>query len=254
MNESKRKIIFLKGLRIISRLILKVTAKIEIEGIDNVPETGGAIVVTNHIGRLDAMLAVVLADREDIIMMVAEKYQKYAFWRFMVKNVDALWLNRDEADFHTLRIVQKRLKAGGILGMAPEGTRSQTETLMPGKPGAAYLADKARVPVIPIGLTGTEDRRVVARFKKLRRIHIHAKIGTPIHLPKVNRRTRDEDLQRNTDEIMCQIAALLPSSYRGVYSDHPRLQELLSQSPQQAAIDDMESRGTQTSFGKPATE
>ena len=154
MNETKRKKLFLKGLRIISRLILKVIAKVEIEGFENVPEEGGAIVVTNHIGRLDAMLAIVLADREDIIMMVAEKYQKYAFWRFMVKNVDALWLNRDEADFHTLRIVQKRLKAGGILGMAPEGTRSATESLMEGKPGAVYLADKANVPIIPIGLTG----------------------------------------------------------------------------------------------------
>lgn len=250
MNESKRKIIFLKGLRLISRIILKIIAKVEIEGFENVPETGGAIVVTNHIGRLDAMLGVVLADREDIIMMVAEKYQKYWFWRFMVNNVDALWLNRNEADFHTLRIVQKRLKAGGILGMAPEGTRSQTESLMPGKPGAVYLADKAKVPIIPIGLTGTEDRVVIARFKKLRRIHIHVKIGEPIHLPKINRRSRDEDMQRNTDEIMCQIAALLPPSYRGVYSDYPRLKELLSKSFQNTAPEEMGSRGARTSFGQ----
>ena len=249
MNETKRKKLFLKGLRIISRLILKVIAKVEIEGFENVPEEGGAIVVTNHIGRLDAMLAIVLADREDIIMMVAEKYQKYAFWRFMVKNVDALWLNRDEADFHTLRIVQKRLKAGGILGMAPEGTRSATESLMEGKPGAVYLADKANVPIIPIGLTGSEDRVVKERLKKLQRLHIQAIIGKPIQLPKINRRTRDEDMQRNTDEMMCQIAALLPPSYRGVYSDHPRLKALLSQTPHPPS-----NRGAQTSFGEPATE
>jgi 1-acyl-sn-glycerol-3-phosphate acyltransferase len=230
MNETKRKIIFLKGLRLISRIILKLIAKVEIEGIENVPPTGGAIVVTNHIGRLDAMLGVVLADREDIIMMVAEKYQTNFFWNFMVKNLDALWLNRDEADFRTLRIVQNRLKAGEILGMAPEGTRSKTESLTYGKPGAAYLADKASVPIIPIGLTGTEDRLVKANFKKLRRIRIQAKIGEPIFLPSLNRRTRDEDLQRNTEEIMCQIASLIPLSYRGVYADHPRVQELLETS------------------------
>ena len=112
--------------------------------------------------------------------------------------------------------------------MAPEGTRSKTESLTYGKPGAAYLADKAQVPIIPIGLIGTEDRLVKASFKRLRRIHIHAKIGKPIMLPPVNRRTRDEDLQKNTEEIMCQIAALLPPSYRGVYADHPRVQQLLA--------------------------
>jgi 1-acyl-sn-glycerol-3-phosphate acyltransferase len=228
MNESRRTRVFLKGLRFISRLILKIIAKVELEGLENVPSSGGAIVVTNHIGRLDAMLGVVLADREDIIMMVAQKYEKNLFWRFMVKNLDALWLNRDEADFHTLRIVQKRLKAGGLLGMAPEGTRSKTESLTYGKPGAAYLADKSQVPIIPIGLTGTEDRLVKANFKRLRRIRIHAKIGKPIMLPPVGRQTRDEDLQKNTEEIMCHIAALIPPSYRGVYADYPRVQQLLA--------------------------
>lgn len=228
MNQSKRTRLFLKGLRIISRIILKLMAKVDIEGYENIPPTGGAIVVTNHIGRLDAMLGVVLADREDIIMMIAQKYEKNLFWRFMVKNLDALWLNREEADFHTLRIVQKRLKGGGILGMAPEGTRSKTESLNYGKPGAAYLADKAQVPIIPIGLTGTEDRQVKANFKRLRRIRIHAKIGKPLHLPPVSRQTRDADLQKNTEEIMCQIAALIPPSYRGVYADHPRVQQLLA--------------------------
>ncbi len=227
MNETKRKTLFLKGLRLFSLIILKIIAKVEIEGFDNVPKTGGAIVVTNHIGRLDAILGIVLADRDDIILMVAEKYQKNRFWRFIVKNLDALWLNRHETDFGTLRIVQKRLKAGELLGMAPEGTRSQTESLNEGKMGAVYLADKAQVPIIPIGLTGTEDRLVKARLKKLRRIHVHAKIGDPIYFPKIKRETRDEELQQNTDEIMCQIAALLPASYRGVYAEHPRLLALL---------------------------
>ncbi len=228
MDESRRTRLFLKGLRFFARIILKIFAKVEIEGLENIPPTGGAIVVTNHIGRLDAMLGVVLPDREDIIMMVAQKYQKNVFWHFIIKNLDALWLNREEADFRTLRIVQNRLKAGGLLGMAPEGTRSKTESLNYGKPGAAYLADKAKVPIIPIGLTGTEDRLVKANFKRLRRIRIHAKIGKPIMLPPINRRTRNEDLQKNTEEIMCQIAALIPPSYRGVYANYPRVQQLLA--------------------------
>jgi len=198
----------------------------------NVPETGGAIVVTNHIGRLDALLGVILADRDDFILMVAEKYQKNAFWRWTGKEVDAVWLDRYDADFNTLRIVYKRLKKGEILGMAPEGTRSKSETLVEGKPGAAYLAGKTGLPIIPVGLTGTEDRVVKERLshlRHLRRLDIDITIGDPFYLPPMDRKNRDAYLEHNTEEIMCRIAALLPSAYRGVYADHPRLQELLAE-------------------------
>jgi 1-acyl-sn-glycerol-3-phosphate acyltransferase len=142
--------------------------------------------------------------------------------------VDAVWLDRYEADFRTLRIVLKRLKKGEILGMAPEGTRSETEALVMGKPGAAYLAAKANVPIIPVGLTGTEDRVVKYRLRHLRRLDINIRIGEPFYLPPMDRKNRDEYLDQSTEEIMCRIAELLPPQYRGVYADAPRLQELLA--------------------------
>lgn len=220
---------FLRVIRIIFRIVLKVIAKVSVEGLEHVPDTGGAIVVTNHIGRLDALLGVILADRDDFIMMIAEKYQKNAFWRWTAKEVDAVWLDRYDADINALRIVYKRLMQGEILGMAPEGTRSKTEALAEGKPGAAYLAAKTGLPVIPIGLAGTEDRVVKERLKHLRRLNIDIKIGEPFYLPPLDRRNREAVLQEGTDEIMCRIAALLPPAYRGVYADHPRLQELLTE-------------------------
>ncbi len=220
---------FLRVIRFVFRIVLKIIARVDIEGYGNVPETGGAIVVTNHIGRLDALLGVILADRDDFIMMVAEKYQKNVFWRWTGKKVDAVWLDRYDADLQTLRIVYKRLKQGEILGMAPEGTRSKTETLAEGKPGAAYLAGKTGLPIIPVGLTGTEDRVVKARLRRLRRLDINIRIGDPFYLPPMDRKNRDAYLEQNTDEIMCRIAALIPPSYRGVYADHPRLYELLEE-------------------------
>lgn len=220
---------FLKVIRFIFRIVLKFIARVDINGYGNVPESGGAIVVTNHIGRLDALLGVILTDRDDFIMMIAEKYQKNIFWRWTAKKVDGVWIDRFDADYNALRIVYKRLNQGEILGMAPEGTRSKSEALAEGKPGAAYLASKTGLPIIPVGLTGTEDRVVKARLKRLQRLDIGINIGEPFYLAPMDRKNRDLSLQQNTDEIMCRIAALLPYDYRGVYADHPRLQELLAE-------------------------
>ncbi len=219
---------FLRTVRFVLRIVLKIIARVEISGYGNIPETGGAIVVVNHIGRLDALLGVILADRDDFILMIAEKYKKSAFWRWWARKVDAVWLDRYEADFHALRVVLKRLKRGEILGMAPEGTRSVNAMMAQGKPGAAYLAAKANVPIIPVGLAGTEDRVVKYRLRHLRRLDINIRIGEPFCLPPMDRKNREEFLTQNTEEIMCRIAALIPPEYRGVYDDAPRLQEILA--------------------------
>lgn len=217
---------FLRLMRAIARFILRVIARIEIIGnIDY--QTGGFIITANHVGRLEAFLVILLADRDDIILILAEKYKAYAFWRYVAEKVDAIWINRFDADFGALRVVLKRLQNGEVLAVAPEGTRSPTEALLPGRPGAAYLAAKTGLPIIPIGIVGTEDRVVKQRLKRLRRLDITIRVGQPYCLPPLPRRDRDEWLQEQTDEIMCQIAALLPPDHRGVYADHPRLHELL---------------------------
>jgi 1-acyl-sn-glycerol-3-phosphate acyltransferase len=221
----------LKVLRMTSRMILRILADVEIVGLEHVPRTGGCVAVSNHIGRLDAVLALILPERDDIIMMIAEKYQAYAFWRFWARRFDAIWLNRFEADFHALREVVKRLKKGGILAIAPEGTRSQSGTLLEGRPGAAFLAAKAQVPVLPMAIMGSEDSLVKARLKRLRRLKIKIIVGEPFMLPPIDRQNKDAYFQAQTDEIMCRIAALLPPSYHGVYREHPRLQALTGRPP-----------------------
>jgi 1-acyl-sn-glycerol-3-phosphate acyltransferase len=222
---------FLKILRVASRVLLHILADVEIKGLENVPQTGGCVAVSNHIGRLDAMLALILPERDDIIMMIAEKYRTYAFWRFWVRRFDAIWLNRFEADFYAMREVVKRLKQGGILAIAPEGTRSKSGTLQEGRPGAAFLAAKAEVPVLPIAVMGTEDILVKAKLKRLQRLKIKIVVGKPFMLPPIDRKNKDAYFQAQTDEIMCRIAALLPSGYHGVYREHPRLQALTEQVP-----------------------
>lgn len=217
---------FLRIVRAIARVVLAVIARIEIIG--NVDyQTGGYIIAANHVGRLEAFLVMLLAERDDIVMILAEKYKQYAFWRYVARKVDAIWVNRFDADFAALRAVLKRLEAGDMIAVAPEGTRSPTATLLPGKPGAVYLAAKSGLPLIPIGVVGTEDKVVKYRLKRLQRLDITVRVGDPYTLSPIPRAGRDEWLQEKTDDLMCRIAALLPPDHRGVYADHPRLLELL---------------------------
>jgi 1-acyl-sn-glycerol-3-phosphate acyltransferase len=220
---------FLKSIRFVARVILRLIANIELIDFDRVPKTGTVIVVSNHLGRLDAMLGYILIDRTDVIMMVAEKYEKSPLWRWVGKKLDVIWINRFEADIRALRETTRRLQQGGILAVAPEGTRSPTEALQYGKPGAVFLAAKANVPIIPVILTGTEDRVVNARLRRLQRLDITVRAGELFSLPPLDRKNRDAYMAAQTDEIMCRIGALLPEKYRGVYAAHPRLRELLSE-------------------------
>jgi 1-acyl-sn-glycerol-3-phosphate acyltransferase len=217
---------FLRLIRGIARLVLRLIGRITIIGNINYP-SGGYIMTGNHVGRLEAFLVILLADRDDIILILAEKYKQYAIWRYFADKVDAIWINRFDADFGALRAVLKRLENGEVLAVAPEGTRSPTEALLPGKPGAAYLAARSNLPVIPVGIVGTEDRVVKQRLRRLQRLDITARVGTPYRLPPMPKSGRDAWLRAQTDEMMCHIAALLPPDHRGVYADHPRLIELL---------------------------
>jgi 1-acyl-sn-glycerol-3-phosphate acyltransferase len=217
-----------KLLRWLIRLVVGLAAHVEISGLENAPQEGGFIAVSNHLGRLDVPLPYFFLERDDVTMMVAEKYHKYAIMRWFVKRLDAMWVDRFNADFGVLREALSRLKGGGVLVIAPEGTRSKTEALLEARPGSSYLAAKAGVPIVPVALTGTEDRLVMEQIKHLRRPHIQVRVGKPFSLPPLRGKEREQAIQGYTDEIMCRIAALLPPEKRGFYAEHPRTLELLA--------------------------
>lgn len=209
------------------RFAIDLIARVEILGAEHVPQDGRFVIATNHLGRLDVAL-LFYAMEGDFILPVAEKYQHHWLFGPVGNAMGAIWLDRFNADVRSVREILARMKAGGILVIAPEGTRSKSETMAEGKPGVAYLAMKAGVPILPIALAGTEDRLVIERLKRLQKSHIKVVVGPPFLLPPVKGRDREAALKGYTDEIMCRIAALLPPKYRGVYADHPRLKELLS--------------------------
>jgi 1-acyl-sn-glycerol-3-phosphate acyltransferase len=212
----------------IVRILFHAIARVELAGGENMPASRGFVIASNHIGRLDAFLVYYALDRPDIVMLVAEKYKKYPITRWMAGLVDGIFIDRFNPDVRALREAMKRMQNGGVLGIAPEGTRSKTGTLIEAKPGGIYLAWKAGVPILPVAVTGTQDAIVMDRLKHFKRLDIKVTVGRAFTLPQEAKgKSRDILLKEYTDEVMCQIAALLPEEMRGVYAGHTRLKELL---------------------------
>ncbi|MGE5378966.1 MAG: lysophospholipid acyltransferase family protein [Bacteroidota bacterium] len=216
-------------IRWLVRLLFDIVARVEPKGYEYLPKQGSFVIATNHLGILDAPAAFYALDRWDMFVLVGEKWGKVAILRWLGKYLNFIFIDRFNPDIKTLRKVISLMEHDNILVIAPEGTRSRVGSLIEARPGVSYLASKLNRPILPVAITGTEDEVVFGNLKKLRRAHITLTAGPTFMLPPLPRENRDQALSQYTDEIMCHIAALLPEKYRGVYADHPRLKELLSQ-------------------------
>ncbi len=215
-----------KTLRSIVRFIMNIIADIEVVGLDKLPQ-GNVMIAANHLGRLDTAVLLHVLDREDIIMAVAEKYKNHPLFGAIGRAANAIWLNRFKKRTAALRKTLARMQKGGLMVIAPEGTRSKTASMQEGKMGVAFLASKSGYPVMPVALTGTEDGGVISNLKRFRRSKIRVVAGDLFYIEIPKGSGREKAMREATDEIMCRIAVELPEKYRGFYSGYPRLNELL---------------------------
>jgi len=220
-------------LRSIIGFLLKQLTQTEFIGVENIPPEGGVLIACNHMSRLDIPVLFITPNRPEITALVTTKYLKYLLLRWFIVTAEGIWLDRDTADFSAFRKAVEALKQGKALGIAPEGTRSQTAKLIEGKPGTALLALRTGVPIVPVAIVGTEDG--MSKLLRLKRPRITAEYGKPIIPPKLDRSNREGQLQYLTDEVMCRIAAMMPQKYHGFYAEHPRLKELLAEQKKNAA-------------------
>ncbi len=210
--------------RIMDRLINAVCRPTFID-LENLPAEGAFILATNHMSRMDTLLLFINPRRTDVTALVADKYKKYPLFKWILDTGGIIWLDRENADFGALRAAGDALKKGLALGIAPEGTRSTTFQLLEGKPGTVLLALRANVPIVPVGIAGSED--IFRKIFTLRFPKVNIRFGKPFRLEPLTRERRSEQMQEYTDEIMCRIAALLPEKYHGFYRGHPRVKELM---------------------------
>lgn len=213
--------------------LFELLSEVAIEGQENIPESGPCIVAANHIHVFDVPLGYIAFRGENVTGWAAEKYSEHPFFGPIVRFGGGTFIRRGQVDRGALQSALDALEMGKIFGLSPEGTRSKDGDLQRGKTGVAFLADQAGVPVIPLAILDTD--RAIRKLLRLRRPKLTVRIGKSIILPPLDEDDRAASLRRNTDEVMCRIAALLPPERRGYYADHPRLKELLHENEQRGS-------------------
>ncbi|MBI4299215.1 MAG: 1-acyl-sn-glycerol-3-phosphate acyltransferase [Chloroflexi bacterium] len=199
------------------RAVLQAFAHWTVEGRESVPPRGPLIVVANHQSNIDPPLLGASIPRRLFFLAKEGIFVNPVISAFL-SNYGAFPLKRDGTDIQAFRWALRMLSRNEAIAFFPEGTRS------PGRmreaiPGIALLAIRSQATLLPVGITGTE------RMGPLWRVafptgKITVRIGEPFSLPAIEGRLERSQLEALTKMVMQRVAALLPESYRGVYSLH----------------------------------
>jgi 1-acyl-sn-glycerol-3-phosphate acyltransferase len=196
------------------RVLVDLVFRVHDEALKQVPMQGPLILVCNHVHIWEIPANYThLMPRRTIGMVLARRWEN-PFFRYIVETVDAIPVKRDEVDMNAIRKALQRLQEGRIIAIDPEGTRSGTGILGVGYPGAVLLATKSGAPLLPVVHYGSENYR--ENMRRIQRTDMNYAVGRPFHVrtdPSLNHDTR----QQAADEIMAQMASLLPEKYRGRY-------------------------------------
>lgn len=201
-------------LRVIAIIVARLTTQTKLIGRENIPDPP-YLLATNHLSAFDIPLLSSIFPHP-VRALAAIEHRSNPLYAPILAASGAIWVRRGEVDRRALREALAVLERGEVLGVAPEGTRAdQSHALQEGKPGTAYVATRARVPIVPVGIAGTE--KIKGSLLRLRRPQVRVAIGEPFHLPESGH-VRSQKLYEYTDLIMRRIAELLPAKYRGVYA------------------------------------
>jgi 1-acyl-sn-glycerol-3-phosphate acyltransferase len=183
-------------------------------GLENIPEKGPALYVSNHLGDADLILGFAYGPQSVEPFVKIELYDIPVLGWFL-HTYGVIWVHRGQADRRALRVVLEAFKQNRVVGIAPEGRESLTGALEEGTGGAAYIALKGDVPVIPVTFTGTENKYVFTNMKRFHRSNVSMTIGKPFRLESL--KDRRAAIKIGTEQIMLSLAQQLPSKYRGFY-------------------------------------
>jgi 1-acyl-sn-glycerol-3-phosphate acyltransferase len=199
------------------QLLMKLLLRLEASGLENIPATGPVIIVINHIAFLDPLMVCGVSPRLVIPLAKREAFDSL-LWRPFLTVYGAIPVQRGEADTRAVRAALKVLKHNGAILMAPEGTRSPTYELQPGKEGAALIALRSEATIVPIGITGTHQ--IKANLTNLQRAPVRLVVGPPFRLRSTSAsgRVARTETAAMTQAIMHRLARQLPPEFRGVYS------------------------------------
>jgi len=202
--------------RVIVRMLLFLFTDWQVRGRENVPSEGAVIVVANHINLTDPPILGVSLGRKTVFMAKKEVFHS-RFLSYFLRGCGVFPVHRGQLDREALRQANQLLTRGLALIMFPEGSRSKTTQLQPAFPGSALIALRNGVPILPVGIAGTE--KIKGKAWLLRRPRVIINIGHLFSPPPVGGKLTKVELARLTNSIMARIAELLPLEYRGHYAE-----------------------------------
>ena len=198
--------------RAIVRILLFLLTHWRVRGRENIPDQGPLLVVANHINLADPPILGVSLRRKAVFMAKEELFRS-RFSGYFIRNFGAFPARRGWLGRRALHRAEQLLARGLALVVFPEGRRSQSTQLQWAFFGSALIASRSGVPILPVGITGTENIKGIAWL--FRRPQVTVNIGYPFYLPHVNGKLTKVELAQFTDSIMEHIAELLPIEYRG---------------------------------------
>ena len=199
---------------VIKVLFLLLTSR-SIEGRQNIPPHGAVVFVSNHIELADSPLLWTSLGRRVYFMAKNELFNSKIIAFFMTR-FGVFPVHKGRADRNALSKAQQVLANGQALLIYPEGMRSHSQKIKLAFHGAAFIASCSGVPIVPIGVSGTENIRGISWI--LRRPRIKIAVGPAFSLPPISGRRTKTRLSKLTDVIMEHITDTLPSKYRGYYN------------------------------------
>ena len=197
--------------------ITRLLCQIEAEALAQVPQHGPLILVCNHINFIEVPLLYT-----HLLPRPITGYAKSATWDSPILGPlfsmgGAIPIRRSSADISALKAGLQALKEDKIVGITPEGTRSGHGRLQRGHPGVVSLALHSGAPLLPLVFYGSEV--IHQNMRRLRRTDFNIVVGKPFLLQTRGERISSKVRRVMTDEIMYQLAKVLPPAYRGVYAD-----------------------------------
>ncbi|MEO5952071.1 MAG: lysophospholipid acyltransferase family protein [Chloroflexia bacterium] len=188
--ERKPSVGWYRGIRVFFWLIFHSLWPLKIVGKDNVPQSGSALIVSNHLSMVDPFVVCFGAHRL-VSFMGKEELFRTPLVGFLVRKLGAFPVDRSRRDPASMRIALTLLKDGELLGMFPEGSRSATGELQELRAGAARLASRTRAPIVPVAVVNTDHALPPGKF--LRPARISVVFGEPFELTELYEKPKDEE-------------------------------------------------------------
>ncbi|KQW45128.1 acyl-phosphate glycerol 3-phosphate acyltransferase [Nocardioides sp. Root1257] len=205
--------------------VAKLVWRPTVTGLDNVPRTGAVLLASNHLSFADSLVIPIVAPRKVHFLAKSDYFRgggiKGTLQKAWFEGMGMLPVDRDDprAAIASLDTALEVLGRGDAFGLYPEGTRSRDGRLYRGRTGVAHLALTAGVPVVPVGITGTERLQPVdARFPRV--VPVSISFGEPIQVVgRYDGVPLGRARRQITDEIMTAIQALTGQEEAGIYNE-----------------------------------